>query len=386
MRAALLCLELLVLALGVLLRNAEQRVNSLEKKLLQAEMHRRLSEAAPSRVRSLPPQPEARCGCAAAATRVARGVYPLMREWQCGHQNMEAPRFLTRLRQQDQSPGAMRRVLVDVGLGQDALETLEAVENGFLVLAFEPSAQNIAAIQRRLVTGKRRFNSSVDVVHLTRSANGEWQLPRLQRPPRVCTPSPVKKDVKCRGHAWVVHAALSNITSAGMMLAGAKGSNENMLALDASSNTAERKLRQSTVGAVPVLRLDEALPALLPWVPRVDLLKVDTQGHELFVLSGATKLFEERRIGQVLYEFSPWLMREQGPDAALELLRLLPLYGGLCFDMMGTHHAMPRPSAPLDQFFESLNSGLNGEGSYQMTSRDAVGPWDDILCWLPDNR
>lgn len=38
-------------------------------------------------------------------------------------------------------------------------------------------------------------------------------------------------------------------------------------------------------------------------VQRIDLLKLDVEGHELDVLQGAKRLFEERRIGMVSFEF-----------------------------------------------------------------------------------
>lgn len=56
----------------------------------------------------------------------------------------------------------------------------------------------------------------------------------------------------------------------------------------------------SAVETVPVTTLD-AFATARAW-KTVDLLKIDTEGHELAVLRGARKQFEERRIGAVLLE------------------------------------------------------------------------------------
>jgi hypothetical protein len=47
-------------------------------------------------------------------------------------------------------------------------------------------------------------------------------------------------------------------------------------------------------------------------IPRIDLLKVDTQGYDLQVLKGATKLLAARRIKTVLLEvnFVPMYQRQ----------------------------------------------------------------------------
>jgi FkbM family methyltransferase len=53
---------------------------------------------------------------------------------------------------------------------------------------------------------------------------------------------------------------------------------------------------------VPMIRLDDY--ACEADVDRIDVLKVDVEGHEPFVLEGAGRLIEDRRIGHVLCELN----------------------------------------------------------------------------------
>ena len=43
-------------------------------------------------------------------------------------------------------------------------------------------------------------------------------------------------------------------------------------------------------------------------IVQIDLLKIDTEGHDLFVLKGANKLIQERKIDFILFEFSHMAM------------------------------------------------------------------------------
>jgi hypothetical protein len=70
------------------------------------------------------------------------------------------------------------------------------------------------------------------------------------------------------------------------------------------------------------VRLDEALS----WLPRLDLVKMDIEGHELIAFDGCRTLIERHRPTLVI-EFSPTCMinhGEQNPEALLD--RILALY------------------------------------------------------------
>ena len=130
---------------------------------------------------------------------------------------------------------------------------------------------------------------------------------------------------------------------------------------------------------MPVARLDDLIP---PWARPLHFLKIDTQGWELKVLGGATQLLGAREVRYVLYELSPWLMRRANTGDALELVRLLPeRFGATCFDMMGEHSDLSRPSAPLAAYLESLDGGRHGY--VRKAGNNAFGPWDDVMCALP---
>mmetsp|Transcript_25372 Transcript_25372/g.37469 ORF Transcript_25372/g.37469 Transcript_25372/m.37469 type:complete len:84 (-) Transcript_25372:965-1216(-) len=69
-----------------------------------------------------------------------------MRDFQCGHKNMQTPRVL-RMKQlgcgsDGTEPFGNGRIVVDIGL-DEGQETLDAVEAGFLVLGFELIAASV---------------------------------------------------------------------------------------------------------------------------------------------------------------------------------------------------------------------------------------------------
>ena len=81
------------------------------------------------------------------------GIYPLMRDFQCGHVNMETPRVLRK------TAGAGRgRYVVDVGL-HDGEETLDAVEAGFVVFGFEMMPGLIEDSQNAIFLASSQFQS-----------------------------------------------------------------------------------------------------------------------------------------------------------------------------------------------------------------------------------
>ena len=206
----------------------------------------------------------------------APGIYPLLREWQCGHLNHEVPRLL-----RGGEPGR-GRVVIDVGLGFGAEETLGAVENGFVVFAFEPLPANVEAVEGRLT---QLIPGRFLVVRLERreqqqpgaqgAGGGGWRVPELAPPAE-----PEK------GFAFIIHAGLDDgsRTTAHMPAAGLPSHTETVGDSGASDGGA-------TTVPVPLLKLDDALPA---WAAhgggdrqQALLLKIDTQGWELRVLRGS---------------------------------------------------------------------------------------------------
>lgn len=266
------------------------------------------------------------------------GVHGLMRQWGCGHGNMQVPRTLT-------LAGA-GEVFVDVGLGTGAEETIAAARHGYHVFAFDPVAAHVQHAHARI--------PSATVVRLERH-RGAW---RATEPLAPSTRVHLFRAAVGDADGTVHVAAAGDLTT----VSTAPG------------------------GDVPVVRLDSILPS---WVRAVHLLKVDAQGFELRILRGALRWLRAHRVRYTLFELSPWLMERDGGDDPLELLGLLPGLGQVCFDMMGLHNLFPHAQRPLPAYLAGLRSGNRSymRGN-QLTATGAVpaagiGPWEDVLCWDP---
>jgi len=286
-----------------------------------------------------------------------QGVFPLMRHWGLGQGNLETPAVLLQ-------PGN-GRVVVDVGLSANPKETIDAMEHGFNVIGFELVPSNFQTI--------RRTHGSHERVHIVKliQVDGKWRMP-----PDVLLPPPV--NAKGQGSAYIVNAGCAAHDGSTSVSGGGTGAQVG-----------------GGAGDTPLVALDDILPQ---WVNKVFMLKIDTQGFEAQVLAGAQKSLERTRFEYVQYELSPKLMANTNSGDPLELLKIAPSHGGICFDMMGEHNKMPRPSAPLDAYLQGLNN-VNTDGcpevwvarghSQQEANRvctgsaNGFGMWDDILCYFP---
>jgi FkbM family methyltransferase len=277
-------------------------------------------------------------------------IYPLLREWGCGHANMVLPRLLQpRLggRDVEDVPIGRNRVVIDVGIGSGANETLEALRQGFVVFAFDPDAGNIANLRAQL-----QANASLaDKFKVIDVVPG-------QSPDTGTMPEP-----PAGGFVFILNAGLSSSTAAAS-LQGAADSGQVV----------------AGAGSVPLITLDTSLPS---WATKnVYLLKVDTQGYELRVLKGALNLLQSMHVRYVLFEYSPVLMKRGQLGEPLELLGLLPSLGYTCFDMMGEHIALPRPSS-IPEFHDMLwhwRRWKSGQQNPTPPESDPYGPWEEIMC------
>lgn len=298
------------------------------------------------------------------------GIYPLMRDWNCGHENMKTPRVLRQRKSLGKT--GRGRYVVDVGL-DEGKETLDAVETGFVVFGFELMPGSITTIRENAAN-----RGLLDRIHFVEFAYdwSSWRKGSSRLPQPKNLPLPPNDG---HGFAYIFNAGLSD--EAGAMTVDAQQHDSYAMA-SVNENTFSKSWSR---GKVPILRLDQALPS---WVDKIFFLKIDTQGHELKVLNGAISYLQSKSVQYTQYEFSPKLMRTAQSGDPLQLLKYMVALGGVCFDMLDpdSHHVITRPSAPLDRYFESINSGKNSTHSqaWNNYANDEIGPWDDILCWFPE--
>lgn len=123
---------------------------------------------------------------------------------------------------------------------------------------------------------------------------------------------------------------------------------------------------------VDVYTIDDALRNV---TDRITLLKTDTQGFEVEVLSGATRVLSSGRVENVMVEFDPKLLRQR--DTALELLRILVSQ----YDYYCTHLAFagrPKGADPLSPFETLPVTDANAEAFLDYVT--ASDGYTDLFC------
>ena len=186
-----------------------------------------------------------------ALSQKSYGVYPMLRELNCGHENLEVPRVL-----QQKGHG---RFVVDVGVAYDAQETKAAVQNGFHVIGFEPNPKNIA--QLRITFQSDPQITIVDLVP-TGDPIKPWKLPDS-----VSRPSVDRKSGY--GVAYIIAAGLDE-TNGVSRISGTKV--DYATKIGSVSSVSSTGLQE---GDVPVVKLDDILP---DWATHIAMMKIDTQG------------------------------------------------------------------------------------------------------------
>ena len=195
--------------------------------------------------------------------QVGAGVYGLMRDWGCGHGNMQVPKAI--------QTGGRGDVIVDVGLF-DAAETVAAVKEGFTVIGFEPMPSSFRHIKALHGTMGGRITyvelqpvSSNGWFHPKKSAataEMQWLIPKIPEPPSVANG---------RGSAVIILAALDSEHGTAFLPSGRSSA---LSSLNLASKHGNHTREPNTL-AVPKLTLDSILPE---WAQMVHLLKLDTQG------------------------------------------------------------------------------------------------------------
>ena len=286
-----------------------------------------------------------------------------------------------------QTPGFFRgrlrdgAVVIDVGANDGSDFSLPGAEAGGLVLGFEPVPSTFARFHKRAIgksRGSRRFEArKVDVEAA--------EAPLAAKAPAL---------LMCRAAAGDARGSVEMAEQAAMN------------GLGSSLVSANVPRKDARVIRVPVVRLDE----FVPWALRAQgasnatreifVLKVDSQGYEIPVLRGASRLFREWRVEYVYSEFSPrmldrWAAGAPGGEhaitaagvggGALALLEILRSHGFLCFDALeqNTHVPEDRPSefrGFVRAHFEHRKGLKCGPGTACFGGENGVGKWGDLVC------
>ena len=227
--------------------------------------------------------------------------------------------------------------VVDIGtnLGQDL--TIPAAQLGHTVYSFEPTPATYGKLLRNL--GHHNISFSRDLrdqnLHNSRRAR--------------------------RGHVFALNMAVSNRSGVAELVQDRVGGYSNSLN---GAAALPRNWAASTV-SVNVSTLDSILQHE---EQGLFLLKIDSQGHEYHVLTGALEYIKTHPIYAILLEYYPKGMAAAGVDP-LDLLYLLYRQLGLqCFDI-GPHAA--KTSLSLEDFAQK---------AYPVGNSSFFGSWTDLLC------
>jgi FkbM family methyltransferase len=238
--------------------------------------------------------------------------------------------------------------VVDIGtnVGQDL--TIPAAQLGHTVYSFEPTPATYDKLLRNL--GHHNISFSRDL--------RDQNLQREHRQQRTT----VDKGNARRGHVFALNMAVSNRSGVAVLVQDRVGGFSNSLN---GAAALPRNWNHSTV-SVNVATLDSILQHE---EQGLFLLKIDSQGHEYHVLTGALEYIKTHPIYAILLEYYPKGMAAAGVDP-LDLLYLL--YGQLglqCFDI-GPLAA--ETSLSLEDFAQKAYPVVIGTPYF--------GRWTDLLC------
>jgi FkbM family methyltransferase len=262
---------------------------------------------------------------------VPRKVFHFLKELGYGIGNMETPQVWDDI---DEQRGLL---VVDVGACDGSDWSIPAsVKRGHTVLAFEPMPSNV-----------ERF------MQTARSQGVEAKTRRLEinAPPR-------NWPLDGAGQIFLFQACVSNFSGTTLMYS--ENEMASVVPQDFYANANERRSHE-----VQTVRLDSIILN-----QDIHILKIDTQGNELAVLRGASRLLAENRINIIELEFWPQGM-EAGGVRTLDVLDYLHQHGFICFDYSRNRHIPPNRASDFEGFVASFDRQL-GQG---------FGAWDELICF-----
>jgi FkbM family methyltransferase len=201
-------------------------------------------------------------------------VYNFWKALDLGAPNMELPIQL-------KGNGA-GKVFVNVGLN-DGLEFFAAIEKGFSVYGFEPDPQSLERLIKRCTSLGKAKCEVLDPVRLQTTIYCGMLL--------NCTQLNILKPIPpVQGKAFLIPAGCGPRRTTMMLSQAEAGSSLVEVAPGADPN--KRK-------EVTIVRLDEVVDT------DVWFMQIDVQGFEYGVLQGALKLFENRFVASLMFEYYP---------------------------------------------------------------------------------
>ena len=265
-----------------------------------------------------------------------RKVFHFLKEAGYGIGNMQAPQFFDDV---DEQRG---KLIIDVGACDGSDWALPAAKKrGHTVLAFEPMPAN----RERFMNTVRKsgMQDRTEIVNI--SSLGSHHI------------WPLNSD----GKIFLFGACVSDTDETVQLYAEGELASihpQNFYPFS-GLNTGRKSID------VKALRLDSIVSN-----QAVHLLKIDTQGHELKVLRGAQRLFEEARINMVELEFWPKGM-EAGGINAVEVLDYLHSFGFMCFDYSRNKHIPSDRPNDFEGFVRSFDGARD----------NGFGAWDELVCF-----
>jgi len=155
----------------------------------------------------------------------------------------------------------------------------------------------------------------------------------------------------------VYEGALGSVAGRANLYMGATGNRGDHRLFDANDDAIFNPRRKRTVTEVSVFVLDEVLKSR-----RVDIIKMDVQGYEPYVLDGMKGILEENRSIVLISEFWPYGIEKANRDPLAYLTSIQSL-GFELFELTSVLHGA---LSPLDAV--TLTAKMSGEFNFNSLS------------------